>query len=201
MNKEEIINDVLSLGSDDLPTFGGSYEGGINLQQSPSEISDLILYLLNDDREYKNFIEVGSAAGGNIHLLNKYFGFDNITIVDDNNHHKHHLRPANLAGIKYTEYIGNSQSVEAHNFVRDLNIKYDVMIIDADHSYEGVKNDTYNFVEFLNNGGILIFHDTVAVYDINRWFSEMKNNYDFEFIAEFKSDISRQLGIGVFRKK
>ena len=121
--------------------------------------------------------------------------------VDDNNHHKHHLRPANLDGIKYTEYIGNSQSVEAHNFIKSLDIKYDIMIIDADHSYEGVKNDTYNFVEFLNKGGMLIFHDTVAVYDINRWFNEMKNNFDFEFIAEFKSNISRQVGIGIFRKK
>ena len=36
---------------------------------------------------------------------------------------------------------------------------YDCIFIDADHSYQGVKNDYDNAIKCLNKGGTIIFHD------------------------------------------
>ncbi len=49
----------------------------------------------------------------------------------------------------------NSKTVEWTTFV-------DLLFIDGDHSYEGVKNDVTRFTPFLRENGILIFHDVVG---------------------------------------
>ena len=208
MNKAEIKNKILSLGSDHVVTFGGNYEGGINLQQVPDEITELIYYLLPEKDRYKNFIEIGAAAGGNTKLFDIFFNFENITIADDNKHPKHYLRKDILKDVKYNEYIGDSQSKEANKYVRELGIKYDIMIIDADHTYGGVKNDTYNFLEFLNKNGILIFHDTIVSeyaswMGVDKWCMEIKNEklLGLEFIMYIgNANVLPRCGLGIFKK-
>ena len=37
--------------------------------------------------------------------------------------------------------------------------KYDVLIIDGDHSYAGVKSDYVNYMTFVNRGGYIVFDD------------------------------------------
>ena len=39
------------------------------------------------------------------------------------------------------------------------NIKLDIIFIDGNHTYEGVKKDFYNYYTFLSNNGIMIFDD------------------------------------------
>jgi len=199
-----IRNDIRKLGSDNIPVFGGDFEGGIHLQQNISEIVDLVKFLMGLNRKFNNFLEVGSAAGGNTFVLNKYLGFENVVIVDDNNHPKHGFRKETLKDIKRVEFIGNSQSKEANEWVKSLNMEFDIMFIDADHSYEGVRNDTYNYIEFLNDDGYVIFHDTYCCEGIVRWRYEMKNGI-FPFlnpVVEFHhQDTSWPKGISIFQKK
>jgi len=202
MEKEQLMNEVLQLGSDRVDVFGGTYEGGIYLQQNPKEITSLILFL-DGHKPYKNFLEVGSAAGGNTYILNKYFNFEKVVIVDDNKHEKWQLRSAILKDIDRVEYIGDSQSKEAHDFVVNMNIKFDVMFIDADHSYEGVKNDTHSYIEFLKSGGYVIYHDTVYMETITKWVNEMKDNAidGLIFVDTYADDMFWPKGISVFQKK
>ena len=44
-------------------------------------------------------------------------------------------------------------------FFEENTEKYDCIFIDADHSYEGVKKDYINALKYINEGGIIIFHD------------------------------------------
>jgi predicted O-methyltransferase YrrM len=37
--------------------------------------------------------------------------------------------------------------------------KYDIVFIDADHSYEGVKQDISNYLSKIKSNGLMIFHD------------------------------------------
>jgi predicted O-methyltransferase YrrM len=62
--------------------------------------------------------------------------------------------------------------------------KIDLLFIDGDHSYEGVKLDYENWYPFVKNGGVIAFHD----YS-NRWEGVQK------FIEETASKELKYLGL------
>ncbi len=45
------------------------------------------------------------------------------------------------------------------NLLRDINRKFDLIMIDGDHSYHGVSTDYLECTPFLSDIGIMIFHD------------------------------------------
>ena len=68
--------------------------------------------------------------------------------------------------------------------------KYDIIYIDGDHSYNGVKNDLINAYNKIQNGGYIMGHD----YEMNM--KKAKNFYDFgvkkavdEFCINYKQTI------------
>jgi len=200
MDREKLKNEILDLGSDSLEVFGGKFEGGINLQQRIDEIVDLLMFLI-ENTEFVDFLEIGAASGGNTFVFNKYLNIVSTCIVDDNKHPKHGLRPENLKDIEYDEFIGNSQSKEAIEYVRNKGMLFDIIFIDGDHSYNGVKLDTINYIEYLKTGGYVIYHDTVTQNcpGVVRWIKELTEGYydNIEYIKTFYT----HLGITVFRKK
>jgi len=202
MSIDEIKDYVERMGSDNLRVFGGTYEGGINLQQVPDEISQCIQGLLGF--KIKNFLEIGSAAGGNAFMFNNFFKFENLVIIDDNEHPKHKLREQTLSYIPHEEFIGDSHSRESLDFIKSLDMKFDVLFIDADHSYEGVKKDTEMYSEFVFNGGLVIYHDVAVMVGVKKFFNEMKeqNDYGLEFLNSYVSaGHKRKSGIGIMIKR
>src|SRR3972149_4521353 len=95
---EEIEQFVIDAGSDHVPTFGGKYEGGMQIQQIPDEIAPCIMAILKSGEPIKNYLEIGVAAGGMVALINHYFHPGKIVLIDDNAHPKHHIRPYVLDG-------------------------------------------------------------------------------------------------------
>jgi hypothetical protein len=65
---EEIERFVEDAGSDDLPTFGGTHEGGIYIQQIPDEIAPCIHAMLAAGEPVRSYFELGVAAGGMTYL-------------------------------------------------------------------------------------------------------------------------------------
>jgi predicted O-methyltransferase YrrM len=57
--------------------------------------------------------------------------------------------------------------------------KYDLLIIDADHSYAGVKADFANYVDLVRRGGFIIFDD----YDSADW-PDVKRFVDDEVLSD-----------------
>lgn len=170
------------------------------IQQVPEEISAL-LFELQKTNGYSSFLEVGSAAGGTSKLFNDFFHFKKIAIID-NNHYKKlvEIRNRQLAGLPVVEFIGNSQSAEAKNFVKNLNIQFDMVLIDCGHSYDGVKSDYNNFSEFVKKGGYLIFHDMVSYPEVGRFVNELKLDKNLVFADEYKNKEGRVCGLALFKK-
>ena len=102
-------------------------------------------------------------------------------------------------------YKMNSSSTEFKNYIN--NNFFDLIFIDGDHSYEGVKND---YTISKNSGNIFVFHDIIsdACPGVVKFWKELKNdnNYTFyEFIDQypevFEKTHKKFLGIGVAIKK
>ena len=94
-----------------------------------------------------------------------------------------------------------------------LNGQVDFMFIDGDHSYEGVKQDFWNYLPLLKEGGYVAFHDIVDSEHhrskgcfVAPFWQEVKylfgpDNY-WEFIDNNEYGVERphSMGIGVLRK-
>lgn len=197
---ESIEKWVLEAGSDHVQTFGGNYEGGIQCQQVADEISPCILAIMESGQTIKDYLEVGVAAGGTTALFNHFFAPERIVLIDDNRHPKAHVRQYILSGISRKEIIGNSQdsttAIQAEG-------EFDIIIIDADHSYEGVSRDIANYKSKLKAGGFLILHDTHCTdcWGVHIAMNDLKLADDLEFIGEYITEKhSRPCGVGLFRK-
>jgi predicted O-methyltransferase YrrM len=78
--------------------------------------------------------------------------------------------------------------------------KLDFILIDADHTYEGVKKDFYAYSPLVRKGGSIAFHDICAgpkelVGGVSRFWEEIKNSYTYEEIIE--NPDQKGFGIGV----
>jgi len=124
-----------------------------------------------------------------------------MVLVDDNKHHKAGLRPDILKHAPAFEIIGRSADESSIAAAAALS-PYDVIVIDGDHLYAGVKIDTLLYLPMLRPGGFLVLHDsTLAEWGVARVVRELKSDPDMEFVAEFVSKKHpRPLGVALFRR-
>jgi predicted O-methyltransferase YrrM len=92
---------------------------------------------------------------------------------------------------------GDSHSEEVATRVRDITQSLDVLFIDGDHTYEGVKHDFVSYAPLVHPGGIVAFHDIAehreqAGGDVPRFWNEVKTSYRHEEIIE-----NREQGFGI----
>jgi predicted O-methyltransferase YrrM len=94
---------------------------------------------------------------------------------------------------------GDSHSEEAAARVRHIAQSLDVLFIDGDHTYDGVKHDFLSYSPLVRPGGIVAFHDIAehpmkAGGDVPRFWNEVKTSHRHEEIVENRE---QGLGIGV----
>jgi len=65
----------------------------------------------------------------------------------------------------YPRFIKDTSENAYHNFFVLQDIKIDVLFIDGDHSYKGVKKDFELYSQILSPNGIIIIHDTDINYE------------------------------------
>lgn len=180
--------------------------GGLLIWQYPNQFSKY-LCLLN---KYKisSYIEIGCRWGGTFVLTNEYLKMFNtmnksvaIDVIESPVIHY-------CINNSETQFIQtNSQSNEFRNYMN--NNYFDLIFIDGDHSYEGVKND-YEISK--NSGKMFVFHDIVndVCPGVVRFWNELKTNehntYEFFEFTEQYPDVWNEthqtfLGIGVAIKK
>lgn len=199
---EEIKQFILAAGSDHLPTFGGDYEGGVHLQQCPDEITPCLVELLKYQSEIKNYLEIGSAAGGSVYIFNHYFPLEKIVLIDDNKHWKHALRNEVLKGIERQELVGRSDEESIVQAVADMGIKFDLIVIDSDHSYQNARVEATIYIPFLKPGGFLFLHDTVLFPSgPGRLMRELAKEPEMDLVAEYIQPDGPKCGIGLLRRK
>ncbi len=199
---KDIEDFVLDSGSDDLPTFGGKFVGGVHCQQVPDEIAPCIHAIMEGGLPFYSYLEIGVAAGGTAFLFDHFLKPDCMVLVDDNKHPKAGLRPDILKHVPAHEIIGRSED-ESSVAAAAAFAPYDVIVIDGDHSYAGAKIDTLLYSPMLRRGGFLIMHDSARPeLGIARVVRELKFDHELDFVAEFVSaKHPRTLGVALFRRK
>jgi predicted O-methyltransferase YrrM len=120
-------------------------------QQKPLEFEEL-LHALNSMKSKKIAVEIGSYDGGCLHA---YKGlFDKVISIDMS-------QRSNIDGVDYL--IGDSKELKAEliKALGNSNAKIDFLMIDGDHTYEGVKADYEIYSKFVRKGGVIAFHDII----------------------------------------
>lgn len=184
------------------------YDGsGTHLMQNPYELSDFIFALKQHEKDtgkrLSKFLEVGFSAGINNTILNKFFQFSEIVGIDlFSSRINGNTLKGNLMHKNITLICGDSTSKRVLDIASLLG-KYDLIFIDANHTYEYVKKDFHNYKRFLNEGGVIAFHD-IDCPDwpgINKFWNELKETGEYsqqEFICK---DYLIQYGIGMVTRR
>jgi cephalosporin hydroxylase len=80
--------------------------------------------------------------------------------------------------------------------------KADLLFIDGDHSYNGIKMDFEMFSPLVKDGGLIALHDIVVHpvetgCEVNKFWEEIKNRYEYtEFVSDWNQGWA---GIGTIR--
>ncbi len=178
-----------------------------HLMQSPWELADFIFELkkheINTGHKLSSFLEVGFSSGINNSVLNKFFNFKHIVGLD---YFASSINADCLLGNmiykNLTLICGNTQS----SYVIDLANKlgpYDLIFIDAEHTYEGIKADFNNYLPMLSDNGVIGFHD-VECPDwpgINKFWNELESTNKYNMKKFVKKGFLLQYGIGMLTEK
>ena len=229
MTREEIINWIVNIGGV-CPTpdnhFGGPPVGAnselkLMIQQRPVELASLIEFFLEKKKFGEHldyYVEIGPCAGGTTRAMYNFLEFKEIMVIDDNGASIGHgayidrgvfNRAENLKDLPVYEIIGTSNDPQVIEKALDKSKiqQYDIILIDGDHSYDGVKNDTINYLPTIRPGGYVVFHDTVHIPDIVKWTDELSIELpNVVKVAEFQlADLDTPqfpdgIGLTVFQK-
>lgn len=227
-SKEEIENWIVNIGG--VCPMGDNQFGGnpsakpllnLKIQQRPSELAELVHFFLERVKNGENinyYAEIGACSGGTTRTMNEFLLFKEILIIDDGGEQiedmyvrgrDDQLRGVNLGFTPRVEIIGSS--AEERVIKHALNIskihQYDILFIDGDHSYEGVRKDTINYLPILREGGYLVFHDTQHIGGVMNWMNEIESECPgvkrIKKIAckdDFTEILPDGLGITIFQK-
>ena len=184
------------------------YDGTrLHMMQSPWELADFIFALkkheIDNNFRIKNFLDVGFSSGQNNSVLNKFFNFENIVALDNfSSHINTDALFANLQHKNLTLAIGDSTSSRIIDIVKKLG-KYDLIFIDANHTYEYVKKDFENFKPFLEKGGVIGFHDVDCPdwMGINKFWKELEATGEYNMQSFIEKGYKLQYGIGMLTIK
>lgn len=145
----------------------------------------------------KNVVEIGSLFGGTLWFwLQSMKNGGKLSVVDmlvssaDGRYTTqkvchNYLWPlwAKNQGVSFNLVETSSTSQSTIKNVSDfMSDGIDFLFIDGDHSYETVKKDFYNYLEFMNPGGIVAFHDIdisegSVWYGVKPFWKELKEQY------------------------
>jgi len=149
-------------------------------------------------------VEIGVQFGRSATVfceLQKEFNY-NLILIDgwveeeySNSARNHFLNQTEKHGWKYTPiWINSNDAVK--KLIED-NVQIDIIHIDGDHEYEGVKDDILNYTPLVVSGGFIVFDDYghESLPGVYQACSEFMTEDKFEFIGRYDNKL------GVYRKK
>jgi predicted O-methyltransferase YrrM len=186
-----MIQEIIDAGLDDA-IFGPNV-GGYHIQQDPKEFAGLVKTL----QEYpiKTYLSIGTASGGAERFIYDKIRFEKFYSIDINKHPRRNVwRELNKPNMPETkEFLGDSHSEEAENFLSDLNVKFDLIGIDGDHSPCGVRLDWALVQPYLKKGTIVWFHDIAECQGPLELWEMLKDKFTVLY------EISDKYGIGCLK--
>lgn len=174
--------------------------------QDKSEFLNFANFVLTTIGRPKKIIEIGTAKGGTLFLFSQIADVNSTILSVDRNHYlKNELdlfrefgrnSNINIHNISLNTSHINFKTISKH-LCLESNI--DLLFIDADHSYEGVKHDFETFFPLVRVGGIVGFHDINPDRGngVPKFFEKLKGKHNFR---EFRVKNYGWGGIGVIIK-
>jgi hypothetical protein len=88
-------------------------------------------------------------------------------------------------------FIKDTSENAYYNFFVLQDIKIDILFIDGDHSYEGVKKDFELYSKILSDNGLIIIHDTDGDYEESLVVSEdaKKDHHRFDGPSKYIKEL------------
>jgi predicted O-methyltransferase YrrM len=186
----------------------------LDIFQKRKEISNFCKGVLKT--RPKVVLEIGTAQGGTFFLLTKISSHNALLLtmalpgVGKNEGYFPYRIPlykkfaSGNQKIKLLRQDSHKQSTlkKVKKIVK--NKKIDLLFIDGDHSYEGVKQDFEMYAPLVREGGIVAFHDIVDISDddncdVFKFWNEIKHDYEYqEFVEDWNQG---NCGIGVLKKR
>jgi hypothetical protein len=120
-------------------------------------LADLVMLLkIAVCTEPKRLMEIGSYRGYTALFLAQHISRDaKIVTIDRHPDHGEAYRRTSLAGM-FERRVGETDRAM---FARDAPASYDLIFVDADHSYSSVRNDTELILPLLSPSGFIVWHD------------------------------------------
>jgi predicted O-methyltransferase YrrM len=117
--------------------------------------------------------------------IQRYY-HDKLTIVKS----KENISKNNSNNCEIELIKGNSTHLKTLENIKKLEILFDLLFIDGDHEYNGVKNDFINYSPFVKKDGFIVIDDYEPSYEgIMRFVEEhFKNNNDYKIIGVFEKN-------------
>jgi cephalosporin hydroxylase len=162
--------------------------------QKVGEFEQLSKMFLNRGHE-SHMLEIGVGKGGTSWVWCKLFGYrGKVVAVDmvggpwgggpDSSTIDYFMRDSNYSFIN-----ADSRQDETFEKVKEHGM-FDLLFIDGDHSYEGVKSDYERYSPLVKHGGYIAFHDICehdasAQCEVKKFWDEIKvGKRSYEFIEE-----------------
>ncbi len=193
---------------DQLFTFAGTALRGGALQNI-KEISAAIDYIRSENP--RNFCEIGTANGGaNLLVSHSLASIELIIGIDLFIMNRSALRL--LLRPSQQIHLLNGSSYEPRTFQRVRSLltgrTIDLLFIDGDHRYQGVKQDFLLYSQLVRDGGLIMFHDIIPDHasrygrssmncagDVPRLWNQLKMHFRYQ---EFFRDPAQDgLGLGI----
>jgi predicted O-methyltransferase YrrM len=185
----------------------------LGISQLPDEVQAFHAFLRT--RSPRVVLEIGTYSGGHFCMLSRALPTLTTLIgVDLHVQNKPLIRRLAPAGLNVQLIDGDSHSLPTRQEIeRALGGQpIDVLFIDGDHSYEGVRSDYETYRDLVRDGGVIGFHDIVEDYEhrfgrnvmgniageVPRFWKELKSHGQTQ---EFVSDPEQDgYGIGILIK-
>jgi predicted O-methyltransferase YrrM len=187
---------------------------GIRPMQVPEELAGLIHEV--DLLRPKAVLEIGTARGGTLLLLCRFAAPDATIVSVDLPYGRNGGGYPHWKEPHYRQFAQSSQNMHlvranshasdtvahVHDIVGERG--FDFILIDADHSYEGVKRDYLNYRPLLAPGGVLALHDILPnnqdpSIDVDRFWDELEADPNFQTETIVADPSQGMYGIGVVR--
>lgn len=165
-----------------------------HIPQNLREIEIVVNFL--DNKKYDTFVELGSANGGSLWIYSNLLCHSQSQIISVDIA----SRPDLLFVVeKLKEKFPKIEYIKdfTYDCYKRVYNNIDLLHIDADHGYEGVKRDFELYYPKVKNGGVILMHDIKHHFPVEKFFSEIKEQMK---VHEFIESVEHGLGIGVIIK-
>ncbi len=179
--------------------FDGTYS---HMLQIPEELADFIIYLKKYEKKYgkiKNFLEIGFGNGSTNTILNKFFNFEKIVVLDNfSANTSNNTLIANFQHKNMIIFCGDSTSPWCVENVNKM-APFDLIFIDGNHTSPYIQKDFENYSKMGTSKSLVAFHDIASSEwpDISNYWSIIKKNKKLNFKEFICKNYKINFGIGI----